>query len=387
MTLKTDNFTGTDGQLLTARTDWAQRGGGTCRAVVNASNQIKSVAGGDASTVCVDTGANDMYAQCVALSDFGTDDGLPLVLRVTDRNSYVGARFNSTSNLWEIFTQFGRVTSVAGSYTSGDVIRFEIVSDVATIKKNGSTVLTDTVPTITASNYAGIFLRIAKDPVMDDWESNSIGGGAQTLEPPLLTNTPTIYAPTVTGGAVPQTLSPPLLTNTPTLYAPTVAVVGFKASYILANTGPVGANPAGSMYEVAGLVDPDDYMTYTTVSGPTPSGGTLVEYPDGTFEYTGGAPAIWVIQIKINGVDYPETTTIYLYDQEFTLLPPLLVNTPTIYAPTVSVNGTVVLQPPLLTNTPTLYAPTVTRGAGPLPPAGEPGDKNTPSGMIGFWNR
>lgn len=185
MTLKTDNFTGTDGQLLTARTDWSQRGSGTCRAVVNASNQIKSVGGGDGSTVCVDTGSNDMYAQCVGLSDFGTNDGWPLAVRVTDRNSYVAGRWNSVDSLWEIHTQFGRVTSASGSFTSGDVIRLEIVSDVATLKKNGTTVLTDTVPSITASNYAGMFLRIAKDPVLDDWQSDSIGGADVTA--PVLT--------------------------------------------------------------------------------------------------------------------------------------------------------------------------------------------------------
>ncbi len=213
-------------------------------------------------------------------------------------------------------------------------------------------------------------------------------GGAQTLQPPLLTNNQTFYSPTVTGGAAPQILAPSLLTNSQTFYSPTVAVVGFTAAYILANTGPVGANPAGFMYEVAGLVDPDDYMTYTTVSGPTPGGGTLVEYPDGTFEYTGGAPAIWVVQIKINGVDYFETTTVFLYDQEFTLLPPLLVNTQTFYAPTVTGGGSVTqtLTPPLLNNVPVIYAPTVSRVVTPGPP-GSAGDKNTPSGMIGFWNR
>ncbi len=201
--------------------------------------------------------------------------------------------------------------------------------------------------------------------------------GAQTLLPPLLTNSQTFYSPTVTGGAAPQILAPGLLTNSQTFYSPTVAVVGFTAAYILANTGPVGANPAGFMYEVAGLVDPDDYMTYTTVSGPTPGGGTLDDSArDGTFTYTGGAPAIWVVQIKINGVNYPETTTVFLYDQEFTLLPPLLTNGQTFFSPTVTGGGAISLLPPLLVNTQTFYRPTITGGIpAPAPVFGRSGSK------------
>jgi hypothetical protein len=187
--------------------------------------------------------------------------------------------------------------------------------------------------------------------------------GPQTLLPSLFTNAQTFYAPSVSFGT-PQTLSPSLLTNAQTFYGGAVALPGVTAAYVLANTAPVDGNVAGAMYEVAGLVSPGDYMTYTTVSGPTPSGGTLVEYIDGSFEYTGGAPATWVIQIKINGVDYPETTTVFLYDQQFTLIPPLLNNGQTFFAPTVSsAAGAQSLQPSLLVNNQTFFAPTVARGA------------------------
>lgn len=160
------------------------------------------------------------------------------------------------------------------------------------------------------------------------------GGGTQTLTPSLFTNNQTFYAPSVSNGT-PQILAPGLLTNAQTFYAPSVALRGVTAAYVLANTGPVGGNVQGAMYEVAGLVSPGDYMTYTTVSGPTPSGGTLIAGIAGDIEYTGISPAVWVIQIKINGVDYFETTTVYLYDQAFNLLPPLLTNVSTVYPPRV----------------------------------------------------
>jgi len=194
-------------------------------------------------------------------------------------------------------------------------------------------------------------------------------GGAATLLPPLLTNSQTFYSPAVTGGAAPQILAPGLLTNTQTFYGAVVALPGVTAAYVLANTAPTGGNVAGAMYEVAGLVSPGDYMTYSTVSGPTPGGGVLDAGIAGDFEYTGGAPAIWVIQIKINGVDYFETTTIYLYDQEFTLIPPLLTNGQTFFAPTVTQPAAAQnLTPSLLTNSQTFFAPTVGRGAVSLAP-------------------
>lgn len=214
------------------------------------------------------------------------------------------------------------------------------------------------------------------------WYQVESGAGAQTLLPPLLTNGQTFYTPSVSSGT-PQILAPSLLTNAQTFYAPTVAVVGFTAAYILANTGPVGANPAGFMYEIAGLVDPDDYMTYETVSGPTPGGGTLDDSArDGTFTYTGGAPAIWEVQVKINGVNYPETTTVFLYDQDFTLLPSLLTNDQTFFGPTVTGGGAISLLPPLLTNSQTFYRPTITGGIPAEPVIGSrPGEKTMRSCM------
>lgn len=90
---------------------------------------------------------------------------------------------------------------------------------------------------------------------------------------------------------------------------------GDTAANILANTGPVGGNPAGFLYAFASTVSSTDWLSYTIVSGPTPSGGTLDASPDGTFTYVGPDAATLVIQPEVNGANAAETITVTLYDQ------------------------------------------------------------------------
>lgn len=90
---------------------------------------------------------------------------------------------------------------------------------------------------------------------------------------------------------------------------------GDTAANILANTGPVGGNPAGFLHAFASTVSGTDWLSYTITSGPTPSGGTLDAQPDGRFTYTGPAPATMVIQPEVNGANAAETITVTLYDQ------------------------------------------------------------------------
>lgn len=90
---------------------------------------------------------------------------------------------------------------------------------------------------------------------------------------------------------------------------------GDTAANILANTGPVGGNPAGFLHAFASTVTSTDWLSYTITSGPTPSGGTLTANPDGTFTYFGPEPATLVIQPEVNGANAAETITVTLYDQ------------------------------------------------------------------------
>lgn len=89
---------------------------------------------------------------------------------------------------------------------------------------------------------------------------------------------------------------------------------GDTAANIIANTAPVGGNPAGHMYALALTLPSGTWMSYRTISGPTPSGGTLTEYANGNFTYFGLASAVWTTQVELNGVDHTEQTIVNLYD-------------------------------------------------------------------------
>lgn len=118
---------------------------------------------------------------------------------------------------------------------------------------------------------------------------------------------------------------------------------GDTAANILANTGPIGAGQPGFLYAFASTVTSTDWLSYTIVSGPTPSGGTLDAQPDGRFTYTGPAPATMVIQPEVNGVNAAETITVTLYDQND-------VTAPTLSSPTGTKTGTTTATGTVSTN-------------------------------------
>lgn len=93
---------------------------------------------------------------------------------------------------------------------------------------------------------------------------------------------------------------------------------GATAQYVLDNTGPVGENQAGLLHSLALLADPDDWLSYDILSGPTPPGGDFDPNPDGTFTYFGPDSASLVLQRYTNNTPEAEETTVYLYDQTLT---------------------------------------------------------------------
>lgn len=94
---------------------------------------------------------------------------------------------------------------------------------------------------------------------------------------------------------------------------------GATAQFVLDNTGPIGDNLPGWLYDLAEISDPDDWLSYDIVSGPTPSGGTLENNPDGSASYVGPDAATLVIQRYVNDTAESGTTLITLYDQTVTL--------------------------------------------------------------------
>lgn len=90
--------------------------------------------------------------------------------------------------------------------------------------------------------------------------------------------------------------------------------VGASAGSIVAATGPQDGNPAGPLHALAMTLPVDTWVSYRTISGPTPSGGTLIETPSGSGSYTGPSPAVWTIQPEVDGADYGDPVVVTLYD-------------------------------------------------------------------------
>lgn len=95
---------------------------------------------------------------------------------------------------------------------------------------------------------------------------------------------------------------------------------GASAGSIRTTTGPQDGNPAGLLYDFCELLPVDSWVSYSIVSGPTPSGGTLDAQANGAFSYVGPDPATLVIQPEVNGVADPDTITVTLYDQTAVLV-------------------------------------------------------------------
>lgn len=159
MALISDDFTGTAGQLLTARPNWSARGPGTVRAAIGASNNLQNLTGGDETICGLLMDSKNHYIECVAGANFSNNlGGFPLCVRVSSRSDYLAARFETASGLWEIWRNgANRIANVAGSVTAGDVIRLQ-VGDDNTIRlfKNGTQILSGTDTDAKTALYAGV---------------------------------------------------------------------------------------------------------------------------------------------------------------------------------------------------------------------------------------
>lgn len=92
---------------------------------------------------------------------------------------------------------------------------------------------------------------------------------------------------------------------------------GDTAANIIANTAAIeGVQQKGAQYDLALTKLSTDWLSYYEVTPPTPSGGTLTPFADGSFTYVGPEPATWVIQAEVNMVEEASTTTITLYADE-----------------------------------------------------------------------
>lgn len=168
-----------------------------------------------------------------------------------------------------------------------------------------------------------------------------------------------------------QTLSPSLVSESTTLYAPTVTVGAVTLSPSLVNLGNTVYNPTiinRQILEPSLLTDGDTVYNVTVTTGAVTLSPSLVTDGDTIYEPTvsQATPAQTLTPSLVSDGDtlYAPTVT----TGAVTLSPTLVTNSQTFYGATVSV-GAVTLSPTLLSDGDTVYNPTITTGAVSLTPS------------------
>jgi hypothetical protein len=190
----TDNFAGTNGDDLESRTGWT-RVDGTASVFEISSNALKFSTDVNRTMITApSTGSADHYAQCTAGSQFGTTDGTPafLCIRATDRNNFIGIRHTTLASIGFQLIKFvtGSISVLGASnqvLSAGDILYLEGSANTITFKQNGTTRIT--VGSVTDHNTVqtpGVCSNTtARDPWIDNWESNALGGGGGGLVIPV----------------------------------------------------------------------------------------------------------------------------------------------------------------------------------------------------------
>ncbi len=197
MTVFTDDFTGTDGQLLQDRSGWTLDGG-TGSAEIS-SNRLAGISssGNNGGWFATSPGTADHYAQAAIWDASHTD--FPLVCRMQDRNNFaVGIRINAGNQIVVARRSGGSVTSIdtiSITHTNGQVYRLEVEGSTARVYQAGTLRGTYTISTFGTETKLGLVIRDATDnPLLDDWESGPLGGTNATANGTTYTVTPSLSA-------------------------------------------------------------------------------------------------------------------------------------------------------------------------------------------------
>jgi len=205
MAIFTDNFTGSNGDLVSARSGWNKYGSGsTDVAQVNASNQVKFAGAfpDDGAMLGQDPGNVAHFVEARLYANAISSKVAPLLcVRVIDRTEYVGVFYDDGSSIWRLRSQGGGggLDTWAGAAPNGEVYRVEVTSGhVVTVYKDGVSVYSHdwsgggfSSAQLTATKVGGYLASFAGalDPVLDDWRSGLIsdlgggGGGGSAIGP------------------------------------------------------------------------------------------------------------------------------------------------------------------------------------------------------------
>lgn len=178
--------------------------------------------------------------------------------------------------------------------------------------------------------------------------------GTTTLSPPLLTSTPTIYAPSI---ALSLALSAPLITSTPTIYAPSLLEARTLTAPLLDSSASIYAPALSSSLQVTAPLLSSSATVYAPsissslqVSAPLLSSSASIYSPSVSLNYSITAPLV------------SSSATIYAPEiiSGFVLSAPLLGSSASIYAP--SISSALTVTAPLVSSSAIIYAPSIAEG-------------------------
>lgn len=212
----TDNFTGSSGQFLEARTGWTLLAAGPSTAgaaQINASNQLALAGTGDTAYQAQSAGSSQYYAQARQLQ--GAVEALGICVAMVDLDNWIGYRHTNSSGtprhelIKRVGAAFTTLASFNEAFDAAAVIRVERddTAKTVTVKKNGVAIsgmsgiaVNDAV--FNGVQTPGLMCRWALyDPWIDDWQSDALAasGSPYTLTAEQASFTLTGQAATLTG--------------------------------------------------------------------------------------------------------------------------------------------------------------------------------------------
>ena len=369
--------------------------GGTCRGTISRWTKSQASYAWDV----VGAGANDStsgtgVSMATAAINWAAGD-----CAMVATGQRVDSATQSAQSLTASGTTFGtRTNRAATAVTTGNDHRHTVDTFAAVTTGGGSAATTWAYTASASVSAGGVVVRLREVPPTEFSRVTSVefkvpsgsGGGGLSLQPPLLANTSTLFAPVVTPGSV--SLQPPLLSNASTLFAPVVVPPGVMLQPgIMVNTSTLFAPTvsAGGITLQPGLLtntstllapvvtpggvmlQPGILVNTSTLFAPTVSaGGASLQPPLLANTSTLFAPGVTPGGVTLQPPLLSNASTLFapvVVPPGVTLQTGILANTSTLFAPTVSAGGAA-LQPPLLANTSTLVAPVVTPGGVVLQP-------------------
>jgi len=180
----TDDFTGTNGDALDARTGWTRVDGAANNAQINAANQLKATSATNTAYTCIDQADADHYTQstweAVSRASF-------VCVRLTNANNFIGVRPSGSPAKTQIykrdtgsFTQLG--PNGATTVVATDVEYIEGSGNNITAKLNGSTEVGPITETFSNTvTTQGLVVRESWNPLIDDFEAGVLAAGGATI--------------------------------------------------------------------------------------------------------------------------------------------------------------------------------------------------------------